>query len=78
MTMATIRELRDWLCNSLTPTVPPMWELEYCFKPNPYEMPILFKDGVWSRISDRLLMSPMDDLQLATATQRIRVAINNI
>ena len=76
--MTTIRELRDQLNNTLTATVPPMWELEYCFKPNPYEMPILFKDGVWSRISDRLLMSPMDDLQLATATQRIREAVNNI
>ena len=41
-------------------------------------MPITFNEGVWSRISDRLLMSSMDDLQLATATQRIRVAINNI
>ena len=39
---------------------------------------ITYREGVWSRISDRLLMSPMDDLQLATATQRIRVAINNI
>ena len=44
----------------------------------PYEMPITYYDGVWSRISDRLLMSPMDDLQLATATQRTRVAVNNI
>ena len=52
--------------------------LRYCFEPNLYEMPITFHEGVWSRISDRLLMSPMDDLQLATATQRIRVAINNI
>ena len=60
------------------PTVPLMWELEHCFKPNPYEMPILYHDGVWSRISDRLLMSPMDDLQLATAIQRTREAVNNI
>tara|TARA_R110002167_G_scaffold345618_1_gene556028 strand:+ start:282 stop:467 length:186 start_codon:yes stop_codon:yes gene_type:complete len=44
----------------------------------PYEMPITYYDGVWSRISDRLLMLPMDDLQLATATQRTRVAVNNI
>ena len=76
--MTTIRELRDQLNNTLTATVPPMWELEYCFKPNPYEMPILYHDGVWSRISDRLLMSPMDDLQLANAIQRTREAINNM
>ena len=58
------------------------WErdefLRRMITPIPYEMPITYHDGVWSRISDRLLMSPMDDLQLATATQRIRVAINNI
>ena len=52
--------------------------LEDCCTPNPYEMPITFNEGVWSRISDRLLMLPMDDLQLATATQRTRVAVNNI
>ena len=52
--------------------------IEDCCTPNPYEMPITFNEVVWSRISDRLLMSSMDDLQLATATQRIRVAINNI
>jgi len=52
--------------------------IEDCCTLNPYEMPITYYDGVWSRISDRLLMSPMDDLQLATAIQRTREAVNNI
>ena len=52
--------------------------IEDCCTPNPYEMPITFNEGVWSRISDRLLMLPMDNLQLATVTQRIRTTVNNI
>ena len=52
--------------------------LEDCSTPtNPYET-ITYHDGVWSRISDRLLMLPMDNLQLATVTQRIRTTVNNI
>jgi|ETNmetMinimDraft_11_1059920.scaffolds.fasta_scaffold187257_2 hypothetical protein len=53
--------------------------LRYCFEPNLYEMPIIFYDGVWSRISDRQLMSPdyLDELQQACVLQRARTYHNS-
>ena len=51
--------------------------LRYCFEPNLYDMPITYHEGVWCRISDRMLMPPMDELQLATAFQRARTYHNS-
>ena len=53
-------------------------ELTQTIELTPYEMPTTYYEGVWCRISDRLLMLPMDNLQLATVTQRIRTTVNNI
>ena len=51
--------------------------LEWCQEPLLYEMPITYHEGVWSRISDRLLMSPLDELQQACALQRARTYHNS-
>ena len=63
------------ICTSCNKTIR---ELTQTIELTPYEMPTTYYEGVWCRISDRLLMLPMDNLQLATVTQRIRTTVNNI
>jgi len=50
---------------------------EYLYMDMPTEPTITYHEGVWSRINDRLLMSPLDELQQACVLQRARTYHNS-
>ena len=50
---------------------------EYLYMDMPTEPTITYYEGVWSRINDRLLMSPLDELQQACVLQRARTYHNS-